>query len=106
MFFIFVYAEGIPNDGIPLKDTVTVAFPLTVMFVLLATAGLVFTIVCLAFNFIFRNKKYVPFIYLMFHLSIIMFSVFILLLCSLCFIYLYICFQFSYYYYLIYFHTG
>ena len=79
MFFIFVYAEGIPNDGIPLKDTVTVAFPLTVMFVLLATAGLVFTIVCLAFNFIFRNKKYVPFIYLMFHLSI--------------------CFQFSYYYY-------
>ena len=59
IMFSLYYADGIPNDGIPLKDTVTVAIPLTVMFILLATAGLVFTIVCLAFNFIFRNKKYV-----------------------------------------------
>ena len=72
----FFLADGIPNDGIPLRDTVTVALPLTVMFVLLATAGLVFTIVCLAFNFIFRNKKYVPF--------------------TLCCIY-HLCFQFSSY---------
>ena len=50
-------ADGIPNDGIPIEEMVTIALPLTVVFVILATAGLLFTVVCLAFNFIFRERK-------------------------------------------------
>ena len=49
--------DGIPNDGIPIEEVVTVAVPLTVVYVILATAGLLFTVVCLAFNFIFRKRR-------------------------------------------------
>ena len=50
--------DGIPNDGIPIEEVVTVAVPLTVVYVILATAGLLFTVVCLAFNFIFRERRW------------------------------------------------
>ena len=33
--------------------------PLTVVYDLLATIGIVFTIICLVFNFVFRKTKYV-----------------------------------------------
>ena len=49
--------DGIPSDGIPIEEVVTVAVPLTVVYVILATAGLLFTVVCLAFNFIFRKRR-------------------------------------------------
>ena len=49
--------DDIPNDGIPIEEVVTVAVPLTVVYVILATAGLLFTVVCLAFNFIFRERR-------------------------------------------------
>jgi len=38
---------------------VTVAISITVIFSILATAGIVFAVVCLVFNYIFRNKKLV-----------------------------------------------
>ena len=37
----------------------TVRISVTVLCVLLASAGVVFTVACLLFNFIFRNSKYV-----------------------------------------------
>ena len=49
--------DGIPSDGIPIEEVVTVAVPLTVVYVILATAGLLFTVACLAFNFIFRERR-------------------------------------------------
>ena len=49
--------DGIPSDGIPIEEVVTVAVPLTVVYVILATAGLLFTFVCLAFNFVFRKRR-------------------------------------------------
>ena len=49
--------DGIPNDGIPIEEVVTVALPLTVVFAVLATAGLLFAVVCLAFNFAFRKRR-------------------------------------------------
>ena len=50
-------SDGIPNDGIPIEEVVTVSVALTVVYATLATAGLVFAVVCLTFTFIFRHKK-------------------------------------------------
>ena len=50
---------GTPSDGVPREEAVTVVLPLTIIYIALATLGVMFAIVCLAFNFIFRNKKYV-----------------------------------------------
>ena len=46
-----------PYDGVPEERNLAVDHSLTVIFSILATAGIVFAVVCLAFNFIFRNKK-------------------------------------------------
>ena len=53
--------DGTPNDGVPREDVVTVALPLTIIYIFLATLGVMFALVCLAFNFIFRERKCVPF---------------------------------------------
>ena len=50
--------EGIPNDGMAIEDVVTVSVALTVVYVILATAGLVFAVACILFNIIFRKKRY------------------------------------------------
>ena len=49
--------EGIPNDGTPIEDVVTVSLGLTVLYVILATAGIAFSVVCILFNLIFRQKR-------------------------------------------------
>ena len=54
---IVIVTDGIPNDGIPIEEVVTVAVPLTVVYVILAVAGLVFTAVCMIFTVVFRKKK-------------------------------------------------
>ena len=48
--------EGVPHDGTIQEEVVTVHLSVTVLIVILAAAGLVFTIVCLVFNFVFREK--------------------------------------------------
>jgi hypothetical protein len=52
-----VVIGGVPYDGKPIEIIETVDISLTVIFILLSTIGIVFTIVCLIFNFIFRDKK-------------------------------------------------
>jgi gamma-aminobutyric acid type B receptor len=52
-----VLPYGIPYDGVPFKDVVTVSVALTVVYVILATAGLVFAVACILFNIIFREKR-------------------------------------------------
>ena len=47
----------VPYDGITDKVLVTVALPVTLIFVVLASAGIIFAILCLVFNFVFRNKR-------------------------------------------------
>ena len=44
-------------DGVPTEKDVSVDLSLTVIFSILATAGIVFAVTCLVFNFIFRDKK-------------------------------------------------
>ena len=56
--WFITYIEGIPNDGIPTEEVVIVSVALTVIYVILATAGLVFAVGCLLFNILFREKRY------------------------------------------------
>ncbi len=52
------HSDGlIPYDGVPIEQIETVAVPLTVIYSTFATLGISFAIVCLIFNFIFRNRK-------------------------------------------------
>ena len=56
---LYLHLPGgvIPYDGVPLEEVVSVAVSLTVIFSILNTAGIVFAVACLTFNFIFRNKR-------------------------------------------------
>ena len=52
------HADGlVPYDGVPLEEDVSVDLPLTIIFSILATAGIAFAVACLSFNCIFMNKK-------------------------------------------------
>ena len=51
--------EGVPPDGIPKQVIVSTALALTVIYYILAIAGIIFALVCVGFNIIFRNRKYV-----------------------------------------------
>ena len=55
--YIQLFSDGHPIDGIPVEEVVTVSIGLTVMHVILATAGIVFALACLTFTLVFRNKK-------------------------------------------------
>ena len=48
----------VPYDGVPRTVIDNVATPLVVVVFLLATAGIVFAVGCLIFNFTFRETKY------------------------------------------------
>ncbi|CAI8035412.1 Gamma-aminobutyric acid type B receptor subunit 2 [Geodia barretti] len=53
----FLFPDGVPTDGVPIEEVVTVTIGLTVVYVILAAAGLVFTIICLVFTIFFRNER-------------------------------------------------
>ena len=59
-FANFVYrmpAEGIPFDGVPIEEVVTVHIAVTVIIIVLAGCGIILTVACLVFNFLFRESK-------------------------------------------------
>ena len=51
------FTDGITLDGTILNITHTFELGLVIVFDILATMGLIFTIGCLMFNIIFRNRK-------------------------------------------------
>ena len=53
----FVYVDGIPFDGRPIPQVQSIHVSVTVVFVMLSTAGIAFAIVCMVFNFVFRERK-------------------------------------------------
>ena len=53
------FLDGVPNDGVPIEEVVTVSVGLTVAYVIVSTAGLIFAVACISFTLIFRQKKYV-----------------------------------------------
>ena len=57
VFGVATIPDGVPIDGVPVEEVVTVSLGLTVLYVFLATAGIVFALVCFTFTLIFRNKK-------------------------------------------------
>ena len=54
-----VWPAGIPSDGTPIEIQHYPFLALLVVVHLYAVAGLTFTGVCLVFNIVFRNRKYV-----------------------------------------------
>jgi len=52
-----VWPEGVPYDGVPREEVVTVHISVTVIIIFLACCGIILTAACLIFNFIFRNRK-------------------------------------------------
>ena len=59
-------ADGIPYDGKPMTVVTALFLPVTVVFDLLASTGIVFALACFIFNFIYRNHKYVTIAMLIF----------------------------------------
>ena len=56
--FFCLSVDGIPYDGVPKDETVTVHIAVTVTLSVLATCGIIMTIVFLIFNFGFRKRKW------------------------------------------------
>ena len=53
------HVGGVPYDGVTVNEEVlAVHLGLTVVLIFLSCLGIMFSIVCLLFNFIFRNTKY------------------------------------------------
>ena len=55
--YFYDYIGGTPYDGRPIDVAETVEISLMVVFIVLATVGIVLAIICLVFNFIFRERK-------------------------------------------------
>lgn len=54
-----VWPAGIPSDGTPIEVQHYPFLSLLVIVYLYTVTGLVFTVVCLVFNIVFRKHKYV-----------------------------------------------
>ena len=54
----YVAIGSIPYDGVARKEILTVHPALTSIIMILACAGVLFTVACLIFNFIFRSRKW------------------------------------------------
>ena len=50
-------AAGVPHDGVKKEEIVGVHVSVTVIFILLASAGVIFAAACLIFNFVFRKRR-------------------------------------------------
>jgi len=49
--------DGVPYDGVPLEQVVTVHTSVTVIIIFLVCCGIILTAACLIFNFVFRDRK-------------------------------------------------
>lgn len=57
-YIMLLLLDGlVPYDGVPGEEYVTVAIPVTVVYILLSVAGIIFAVLCLIFNFVYRNKR-------------------------------------------------
>ena len=54
----YTHTDGeIPYDGVPKSAHITIQTTVTVLYSMLASAGLVFSVACLVFNFMARNSR-------------------------------------------------
>ena len=54
---LLILEGGVPFDGIPIQELVSIEPVVTSVFVTLATAGILLAVVCIVFNFMFRDRK-------------------------------------------------
>ena len=54
---ICITTDGVPPDGTPQEVIHTFQLGLVIVFYFLAAVGTIFSVVCLLFNFVFRNKR-------------------------------------------------
>ena len=47
----------VPYDGVPNEEVVSVKVGLAAVFFIMATAGIIFAVICIVFNAVYRNKK-------------------------------------------------
>lgn len=59
MCLLNMVADSVPADGSPENLIVPVFLPVAIIYYVVASAGIIFALVCLFFNIIFRNRKYV-----------------------------------------------
>jgi len=52
-----VFPDGIPSDGTPIKRINVQPLGLVIVYYILSLLGIVFSIVCLLFNFIYRERR-------------------------------------------------
>ena len=57
MLYIYTITGGIPNDGTPVAQTITVHPALTAIYDIIGIAGIILAIACGIFNFMNRKKK-------------------------------------------------
>ena len=56
---MFPILDGlVPYDGVPDEEYITVGVPVTVVYIILSVIGIIFAVLCLIFNFVYRNKRY------------------------------------------------
>ena len=51
------FPDGTPTDGLPIVNIVTVNLSIVISLTLLGITGIVYTLICMIFNFIYRQKK-------------------------------------------------
>ena len=51
--------DGIPSDGTPIVVLNTFYMPIYIIYYIFVVLGIIFALVCLLFNIIFRNRKWV-----------------------------------------------
>ena len=54
---VTVWPEGIPPDGTPLKMTTHLPVGLLIALYVIAVGAIIFAVVCMIFNFVFRGEK-------------------------------------------------
>ena len=53
---LLVRTEGVPYDGLPSEEYVTIALPVTVIFTALNIIGIIYAVICLLFNAIYHKN--------------------------------------------------
>ena len=51
------FVDGVPNDGIIQRAVTSVLLFITIIFDVMAFLGMIFCMICLAFNFFLRGRK-------------------------------------------------
>ena len=52
-----VHTDGLPYDGLPREEVISIHPSLTAIVALLVAVGLTFSVVCIVFNIVFRKRK-------------------------------------------------